>query len=122
MCPFVGLRKVYATADDLSSVDAVVLTELLPPRLGVVRAVADPDNISAEFAIIVRSDLKGKGLGTILMAKLIDYCRSHGTREITGDALSFNAGVLNLVSKFGFEVAPAEGDSGTMHMRLQLAG
>jgi acetyltransferase len=90
--------------------------------LGVVRAVADPDNISAEFAIIVRSDLKGKGLGTILMAKLIDYCRSHGTREITGDALSFNAGVLNLVAKFGFEVAPSEGDGGTMHMRLQLAG
>ena len=32
--------------------------------LGVVRAVTDPDNVEAEFAIIVRSDLKGRGLGT----------------------------------------------------------
>jgi hypothetical protein len=31
--------------------------------LGVVQAIADPDNVSAEFAIIVRSDLKGQGLG-----------------------------------------------------------
>ncbi|MFL6664999.1 MAG: bifunctional acetate--CoA ligase family protein/GNAT family N-acetyltransferase, partial [Rhizobacter sp.] len=30
--------------------------------LGVVRAVADPDNVEAEFGIIVRSDLKGQGL------------------------------------------------------------
>jgi acetyltransferase len=44
--------------------------------LGVVRAVADPDNIAAEFAIIVRSDLKGQGLGPVLLEKLIDYCRS----------------------------------------------
>jgi acetyltransferase len=58
-----------------------------PETLGVVRAVADPDNQSAEFAIIVRSDLKGKGLGYILFQKLVDYFRSHGTGEIVGDAL-----------------------------------
>ena len=30
--------------------------------LGVVRAISDPDRTSADFAILVRSDLKGKGL------------------------------------------------------------
>src|SRR5207237_9581910 len=39
--------------------------------LGVVRAVCDPDNVDAEFAIIVRSDLKGRGLGRVLLRKMV---------------------------------------------------
>lgn len=35
--------------------------------LGVTRAISDPDNIDAEFAVLVRSDLKGLGLGRRLM-------------------------------------------------------
>jgi acetyltransferase len=31
--------------------------------LGVTRAISDPDNVDAEFAVLVRSDLKGLGLG-----------------------------------------------------------
>ena len=60
----------------------VAICERDPGRsetLGVVRAIADPDNVTAEFAIIVRSDLKGKGLGPILVKKVVDYCRSRGT-------------------------------------------
>jgi acetyltransferase len=30
--------------------------------LGVTRAISDPDNVDAEFAVLVRSDLKGLGL------------------------------------------------------------
>ena len=56
--------------------------------LGVARVIADPDNVSAEFAIIVRSKLKGQGLGLILLRKLIAYCRSRGTREVVGEGLS----------------------------------
>jgi len=89
--------------------------------LGVVRAVADPDNTQAEFAIIVRSDLKGQGLGKLLLKKLIDYCRSHGTKEIVGEALSHNTGVLHLVAQFGFNVTQADGDAGTMHLHLELS-
>ena len=63
--------------------------------LGVVRAVLDPANQSAEFAIIIRSDLKGKGLGYILFGKLVDYFRARGTAEIVGDALAENLGVQN---------------------------
>jgi acetyltransferase len=87
--------------------------------LGVVRAVADPDNVSAEFAIIVRSDLKGKGLGRILFAKLIDYFRARGTQEMVGDALGHNTGVQDLVRRFGFEINSVPGD-GTVRMRLDL--
>ncbi len=87
--------------------------------LGVARAIADPDNISAEFAVIVRSDVKGQGLGKVLMDKLIRYCRAHGTQEIVGEALPHNRRVLNLTSHLGFVVTPVP-DGDTMQMRLRL--
>ncbi|MES2073290.1 MAG: bifunctional acetate--CoA ligase family protein/GNAT family N-acetyltransferase [Pseudomonadota bacterium] len=87
--------------------------------LGVVRAMADPGNEKAEFAVIVRSDLKGQGLGSILMTKLLEYCRSRGTPEIVGEALSQNIGILNLVKRFGFEIKPMPGE-GIMSLRLDL--
>jgi acetyltransferase len=91
----------------------------LPETLGVGRVVADPDNVSAEFAVTVRSDLKGMGLGRILMQKLIDYCRLRGTREIVGEALPQNNRIIGLVKKLGFEVFPA-GEEGVRKFRLTL--
>jgi len=88
--------------------------------LGVVRGITDPDNIAAEFAIIVRSDIKGQGLGYILLDKLIAYCRRRGTRQIVGEALAHNKGVLDLVRHFDFNVDPSAGDAGTVMLRLDL--
>jgi acetyltransferase len=87
--------------------------------LGVARAIADPDNNSAEFAIIVRSDLKGRGLGSILLGKLIAYCRSRGTREIVGEALADNDRVARLVRHFGGAITHSE--PSTMRFRFDLA-
>jgi acetyltransferase len=88
--------------------------------LGVARAIADPDNVAAEFAIIVRSDLKGKKLGRILMEKLIDYCRRRGTRQMVGEALRYNQGLLRLVRGLGFEVTPSP-EPDIVSLRLDLA-
>jgi acetyltransferase len=87
--------------------------------LGVVRAIADPDNVTAEFAIIVRSDLKGQGLGPILFKKLIDYCRSRGTKELVGEALADNQRVIGLVRRFGGVVTHSE--PGTVFLRFDLS-
>ena len=87
--------------------------------LGVARAIADPDNIKAEFAIIVRSDMKGHGLGMMLMNKLIAYCKSRGTREMVGEALLDNRPLLDMVRKLGFDVHPAVGE-GVALLRLPL--
>jgi len=89
--------------------------------LGVVRAIADPDNIKAEFAIIVRSDMKGHSLGGMLMNKVIAYCRSRGTREIIGEALINNRPLLELVRRLGFDVHPEVGE-GVAMLRLPLQG
>jgi len=90
-----------------------------PETLGVVRAVADPDNRKAEFAILVRSDLKGMGLGAILFQKLIDYFRGRGTAELVGEALSENNGIQQLVRRFGGAVGPSL-EPGMADLRIKL--
>ena len=87
--------------------------------LGVVRAIADPDNRVAAFAIIVRSDLKGQGLGSKLLAKMIAYCASRGTYAIEGEALAGNARVLALARRYGFATTPSV-DGATLTLRLVL--
>ena len=87
--------------------------------LGVVRASADPDNDAAEFAVLGRSDLKGQGLGTLLMRKLIRYCRERGTRELWGDVLSDNVAMLHLSNALGFKVRGTELNVETVALDLQ---
>jgi acetyltransferase len=75
-----------------------------PETLATVRAVSDPDNVEAEFAIVVRSDLKGRGLGRLLMHKLERYAVAQGLRRITGVVLRENAAMLELARHCGFVV------------------
>jgi acetyltransferase len=90
-----------------------------PETLGVARVIADPDNITAEFAIVVRSDLKGKGLGSILLNKLIGYCRERGTDRIIGHVLTDNVRMLSLAEKYGFQVA-GKAEEGVIEVCLPL--
>lgn len=87
--------------------------------LGVVRVQIDPDNTRAEFAMAVRSELKGIGLGARLLQKMIDYCRSQGTQEIVGCTMLENSGMANLARKLGFTVKYNRED-GLIDMTLAL--
>ena len=78
--------------------------------LGVVRAMTDPDNVDAEFGVIVRSDLKGSGLGLLLMQKLIAYLRSQGTQRLVATVLDYNDRMLKLARELGFEEAAYKAD------------
>lgn len=81
-----------------------------PETLGVVRIIGDPDNQRAEFAINVRSDQKGQGLGHILMEKIIRYSRERGTKVMVGEVLSDNRAMLDLAAQLGFKkVSASEG-------------
>lgn len=71
---------------------------------GVARFFADPDNNQAEYAVAVRSDLKGRGLGYLLMIRLIDIARRHGIRELFGDVLNENDAMLQMCRTLGFAV------------------
>jgi acetyltransferase len=76
--------------------------------LGGARAVADPDNIEAEFSITVRSDMKGRGLGQLLLDKLVNYCRTAGIERLVADTLSYNYAMLKLARQLGFQTAATD--------------
>ena len=88
--------------------------------LGVVRQSADPDNVRAEFAVLVRSDLKGHGTGRLLMHRLIDYSRARGLKELFGEVLSENAPMLALCRELGFTITRAEDSHGVLRATLSL--
>ncbi len=92
----------------------------LPQTLGVARAMADPDNVSAEFGIIVRSELKGSGLGHLLMQRLIDYLRANGTQQLVATVLRENTRMLELAHTLGFRPAPVQPEHDTQDIVLDL--
>ncbi|GAA3941221.1 GNAT family N-acetyltransferase [Litoribacillus peritrichatus] len=71
--------------------------------IGEVRTWTDPDNVSAEFAVMVRDDQKGEGLGVTLMNKMIGYCKQRKTLAMIGTVLPENSAMLRLAEKLGFE-------------------
>lgn len=85
---------------------------------GEVRAVADPDNLQAEFAIQVGSGWQRRGLGRALLGRMLAYLRGRGTAEAVGQCLQENKGMAALARAFGFEIRPLP--DGTMEMRLLL--
>ena len=88
--------------------------------IGVVRAVTDPDNVSAEFGIIVRSELKGSGLGEQLMQKLIRTLREQGTQRLVATVLVENQRMLELAKSLGFTFLTRQPGTGTREIELVL--
>jgi acetyltransferase len=89
--------------------------------LGVVRLILDPDQTEGEYAILVRSDLKGLGLGWRLMQQVIAYAEAHRIAEIQGLVLRGNRTMLDMCRKLGFSVAADADDDKVMRVVLPLA-
>ena len=87
---------------------------------GVARLVAEPDYLSAEYAVIVRSDLKGQGLAWTLMHHLIRYAESEGLRDLHGDVLVANERMLRMCRELGFEIEADPEDLALRKVRLKL--
>ena len=90
--------------------------------LGVARAMVDPDNVDAEFGVIVRSELKGSGLGRLLMEKLVAYLRAQGTQRLVATVLDHNERMLKLARDMGFQEDPTKknGAEGTKGIFMAL--
>jgi len=63
--------------------------------------------------------MKGKGLGTLLLARIIGYARTRGTRFVTGEILRENAPMLALARANGFEMHASD-DPSVIAVRLPL--
>src|SRR5574337_40722 len=79
--------------------------------LGVVRLISDPDGAAAEFAVMVRSDSQGVGLGYCLMQSILDYARQRGIGRVFGDVLLENRAMLQMAEKLGFRIGRPDGES-----------
>ena len=70
--------------------------------LGVVRLAADPDRARAEYAIALRSDQKGHGLGVYLMRRILDFAKTAGIGVVFGEVLRENRPMLDVCRGLGF--------------------
>ena len=102
----------------------LVLTEPGPagktPLYAAVRLVSDPNNEHGEYAVVVQDDLTGKGLGMLLMKRIIDYARSRGLKEIIGHVLTENTTMLKLCEELGFKIERSLDDASGVLVRLKL--
>ena len=82
----------------------IAIDEQSGKMLGVVRLHDDPDGKEAEFAILLRSHLKGHGLGWLMMKHMIAYAKDKGLRTVHGQVLAENATMLQMCGELGFHI------------------
>ena len=87
---------------------------------GVARLSCDPDRTRGEYALLVRSDLQGHGLGWQLLELIVDYARAERIGRIDGVVLSENAAMLKMCREFGFSVARDPDEPSVMQVALEL--
>lgn len=87
---------------------------------GVVRLHADIAHEEAEYAILLRSDMKGLGLGWSLMTLIIDWARAEGLKVIRSQVLAENTRMLALCRQLGFDIANDPDDTAIRVVTLQV--
>jgi RimJ/RimL family protein N-acetyltransferase len=99
----------------------VAIDEASRDTLGVVRLHTDPSGEAGEYAVLLRSDLKGRGLGWALMQLIIEYAKSKGLSRIYGEILRENSVMLKMCRELGFELRTDAEDRGVCDVTLALA-
>jgi acetyltransferase len=98
----------------------VAFDQVTNELVGVVRIHSDSIYETGEYAILLRSDLKGRGLGWALMQMIIEYARSEGLKMISGDVLQENTIMLGMCRNLGFEVKADPVEHGICNVKLKL--
>jgi len=125
---FVAIRELSderiaeLTQLDYSRAMAFIAIEETDGRmLGVVRLHLDADAEGGEYAVIVRSALKGRGLGWLLMRRIIDYARAIGLERVHGQVLAENTTMLRMCAELGFQISDDPHEKGIKVVTLELA-
>ena len=98
----------------------VAIDEATSELIGVVRIHSDSIYESGEYAILLRSNLKGRGLGWALMQLMIEYAKSEGLKQISGEVLQENAAMLKMCRELGFAVNSDAEDHTLCNVTLEL--
>jgi acetyltransferase len=97
----------YARAIAFVAIDAAT-----GEMMGAVRLHADANHETGEYAILMRSDLKGLGIGWELMCMMIEWAKAEGLQTVEGQVLRENTTMLAMCRRLGFEIRndPHEAD------------
>lgn len=98
----------------------IAIEEKTGRMLGVVRLHDENDGAAGEFAILLRSHLKGHGLGWLMMQHMIDYGREHGLKVVRGQVLAENTTMLQMCGELGFHASEDPLERGVMRVELPL--
>jgi acetyltransferase len=82
----------------------VAFDEATGEMMGAVRLHADANHETGEYGILLRSDLKGLGLGWELMRLMIEWAKVEGLREVEGQVLRENSTMLDMCRSLGFSI------------------
>lgn len=99
----------------------IAIAEATGRMLGVVRLHDDADGKAAEFAILLRSRLKGHGLGWLMMKHMIANAKEKGLVTVRGQVLTENATMLQMCQELGFHVSDDPLERGVKLVTLPLA-
>jgi acetyltransferase len=98
----------------------VAFDEVTNELVGMVRLHSDSIYESGEYAILLRSDLKGRGLGWTLMQMIIEYAKSEGLKRISGEVLQENTAMLKMCRELGFAVKSDTAEPTLCNVTLEL--
>ena len=98
----------------------IAIDEQSGKMLGVVRLHDDPDGKGAEFAILLRSHLKGHGLGWLMMKHMIAFAKDKGLRTVHGQVLAENATMLQMCGELGFHIVEDGDERGVKRVTLPM--
>lgn len=115
-------RAFIARMTQIDYARTMTLLAIAPDRavLGVAQLHSDADVISGEYAILLRSKLKGRGLGWRLMRALIRVARAEGFSSIAGQVLTENSSMLAVCRELGFDIRADPEDPAVRNVSLKL--
>jgi RimJ/RimL family protein N-acetyltransferase len=124
---FASMRSVsQALLDKLIHYDPtramafIAVDEQSQKMVGVVRLHDDTSGQNAEFAILVRSQLKGHGVGWLLMKHMIEFSKHKDLKTVRGQVLSDNSSMLAMCAELGFHITDDPGDPGVKTVTLPM--
>jgi acetyltransferase len=123
---FAPMRELsHSLAARLSQIDydreMALMAQHDGATIGIVRYFADPDRLRAEYAVAVRSDWKGRGVGYLLMMRIIEVARDAGIGELVGEVLHENKPMLDMCRALKFSLAANPNDASVTTVRRALA-
>ena len=116
----------FANVDYLTHVALVATIQEYEEEqlIGVARyALIVPQNHEdVEAAIVVRDDFQNRGLGTILMERLVRYARDHGVKTFTATVHTSNSRIRYFIQRSGLSNKRIMIEPGVWEIQIFLEG